>query len=484
MNPIAGKCGLASRGATSRVSARGSRSAAPLLRTARVAWLGLVFACTASFAAGRVESARQGRLVLPAADAGAYRVVLDPAIYRSAADPALRDVDVFNAQGGAVPAALFAAPEPTAAEATRVELPWFALPPGKTARGGDITLFSERADDGTIRRVEARVDAAGTPTDAPITAWLIDASRQRAPIAALELEWDAQAAPLDVAVRVEGSGDLRTWTTLQPQARLLDLSRSGQRLRQSRIPLDGQARYLRLLTERADATLPLTRVRAEIAGIAEPSDWRWEILRGRAVVERGLSHYDFLLDGRFPMTRADLEGAGNAAGEWTLASRDSEDAPWTTRAGPWVAFALAGAERSPPHALDAVVRDRHWRLTPNAPVAAAPALRLGYRPESIVFLAQGATPYALAAGSVRAVRRDAPLRTMLDAMREQRGARWQPEAATLGTPQDLAGGAALSPQRDWTQWLLWALLLGGALLVAGFAFSLLRTRRDGMSGDS
>ena len=43
--------------------------------------------------------------------------------------------------------------------------------------------------------------------------------------------------------------------------------------------------------------------------------------------------------------------------------------------------------------------------------------------------------------------------------------------------QALAGAAALTPapvERDWKAWLLWALLVGGALIVAGFAFSLLK----------
>jgi hypothetical protein len=43
--------------------------------------------------------------------------------------------------------------------------------------------------------------------------------------------------------------------------------------------------------------------------------------------------------------------------------------------------------------------------------------------------------------------------------------------------QALAGTSALTPapvERDWKAWLLWALLAGGALVVAGLAFSLLK----------
>ena len=95
----------------------------------------------------------------------------------------------------------------------------------------------------------------------------------------------------------------------------------------------------------------------------------------------------------------------------------------------------------------------------------------------VVFLAQGKGPYSLVAGSARAKRADAPLPQLVDAMRVQRGQEWQPATVYLGKAQALAGDQALTPapaERDWKAWLLWALLIGGALIVAGFAFSLLK----------
>lgn len=443
----------------------------------------LALAVAAAWPAGagsRQDYARQWPLTLQEADAGAYRVTLDREVYRSAHLPSLRDVEVFNADGRPVPSALLPAGQPAAQAAETVELPWFPLPPGEAAGADDIAVISERDADGRVRRVVARVDGAAPAQARPANAWLLDAGAVDGRVTALRLEWRPSPEPIEVAYRVEGSDDLRDWRTLQPRAQLLDLVRDGQRLRLQRIPLEGSAKYLRLLPLRADAALPLAGVRAELARPAAAPGLRWESLPGRAVVEQGVTHYDFVLEGRFPVTRADVDTAGNDARQWALSSRDREDAAWRLRAGPWVAFQVgdAGAgQRSPAQDLGVATRDRYWRLSSRSPAAAAPTLRLGYQPETIVFLAQGRPPYALAAGSARVTRAEAPLPQLVDALRAQRGADWQPAAAYTGPGQALAGPAALAPptpERDWKTWLLWGLLVAGAGVVAGFAISLLR----------
>lgn len=433
-----------------------------------------------ALAAGRDDYAQQWPLTLQDGEAGAYRLTLGRDVYRSAISPTLRDVAVFNGDGQPVPAALFDPEQPLAQAAREVELPWFPLPPGAATPAQDIAVISERDADGRVRRVETRMaDAAQAPTRAA-NAWLIDASAVRGPIVALLLEWPSSDAAIDLAYRVDGSDELRDWRMLQPHAQLLDLVRGGQRLRQQRIALDGSAKYLRLSPLRGDAALPLSGVRAEIATAATAGDWQWESLRGRAVEESGKTHYAFTIDGRFPFARADIDTAGNDANEWTLQSRDDADAPWITRAGPWVAFQVGtpqvGGGRSAPQEFG-VVRDRHWRLSSRSPASGAPTLKLGYRPEVVVFLAQGKPPYALAAGSAHAMREDAPLPQLIDSLRAQRGRDWQPASATLGAMQTLAGENALAPKRDWTSWLLWSLLVVGAIVVAWFAISLLRGRR-------
>lgn len=429
-----------------------------------------------AIAEGRDDYARQWPLTLQEGDAGAYRVTLGRDVYRSAISPTLRDVAVFNGDGQPVPAALFDPAQPLAQDARHVELPWFPLPPGEASPAQDVAVISERDAQGRVRRVETRMADATQASARATNAWLIDASAVREPIVALVLEWPPSDAAIDVAYRVDGSDDLRDWRTLQLHTQLLDLVRGGQRLRQQRIELDGNAEYLRLSPLRADAALPLSGVHAEFATAATASDWQWESLRGRVVEESGQTHYDFTVEGRFPFARADIDTAGNDANEWILQSRDDAEEPWITRVGPWVAFQVGGG-RSAPQEFGSVIRDRHWRLSSRSPAGGVPTLTLVYRPEVVVFLAQGKPPYALTAGSARTARTDAPLAQLVDSLRAQRGREWQPASATLGAMQPLAGEHALAPKRDWTSWLLWSLLVSGAIVVAGFAISLMRARR-------
>jgi hypothetical protein len=441
--------------------------------------LWLVSACALAAVANRPsEYVRQWPLQLENAQAGAYRVPLTDSVYRTAHSPTLADVQPFNAQGQPLPAAL--AEVDAAVPAAELQaLPLFALPAEGLARPGALELIAERDTDGRIRRLQARDAGTTAPADATPRAWLLDASTLRAPMRALRLEWEAATAPVQAELRVEGSEDLRDWYLLDPHAAVVDLGNGAQRLEQRRIVLDSHARYLRvqLLT---GSLPPLRRVSAEVPGPLRPDPTRWLSLDGQPQ-ERG---YVYTLPGRFPVAQVDVDAADNQATRWIVQSRDSEEAPWVQRAGPWLAFQLGSggaAQRSVPQALAVPSRDRYWRLIPDSGEAAAmPTLRLGYRPETLVFIAQGPTPYTLAAGSARVQRSEAPLSQLVATLRRARGPEWQPARAVLsGDAQVLAGDAALEPPAkpiDWKTWLLWALLVGGALLVAGFALTLLRGR--------
>ncbi|MBB4755918.1 hypothetical protein XarjCFBP7653_07600 [Xanthomonas arboricola] len=436
-------------------------------------WL-LLVPLMAQAADVRQDYRQQWPLQVAGSDAGLYQLRLNAAIYRSAQDAGLRDVTVIDARGEEMPAALLPVDAAPAAAPRQQRLPVFALPAGAAPANGDLQLIAERDASGAVRRLEGRF-ATGAAAGAG-GSWLIDASALGDRPRALWLDWDGNT-PVQARLRVEGSDDLRDWRVLAADATVMALDNQAQRLQQRRIALDEGARYLRIVP--VSGALPALRaVDAELDGVAAPLQSQWLELPGTAQDKAVL----YALPGRFPVTQVDVSGGQAEAVEWIAESRDADDAPWLRRAGPWLAYRLGAgnAAASPPQQLSAPVRDRQWRLlAAQGRSTARPTLRVGYQPERMMFLAQGQPPYAVVAGSARVQRGDAPLASMLQALRRERGAQWQPAPASIAAQaQPLAGDAALQPAatpRDWKRWLLWGLLIGGAVLVGGFAVSLLRS---------
>lgn len=442
--------------------------------------LALLPALAAAQAPASAPYAKRWPLVLSAEQAGAYRVVLDREVYVTTAWPDLRDVDVLDAHGKPVAAALFDPEQPTALPARRVVVPWFPLPAQKDDSSVPSRVSAQFGENGRIVRIEA--EGGGTAASGPARSFLVDLSGIRDNAEALEFTWDA-GTPREARYRVEGSQDLQGWQEVQERVTLVELQRGSQRLLRDEAPIRGGLRYIRFVPLDASPALPIREVRVRLAAVHPRQDVQWSELQGRRVSAEGTDSYHFESDGRYPVALADLAMDDYAVGEWTLESRDSTDTPWRLRAGPWVAYRVAGEQpsASPAQPLSSgPARDRYWRLRNNGALPdQAPTLRLGYRPEVMVFVAQGTPPYALVAGSASARRATAPMPALVDSLRRDRGEDWQPAPAYLSAPEVMAGDAALVPPatpRDWKTWLLWGLLVLGAALVAAFAFSLLRSR--------
>ena len=420
-------------------------------------------------------------------EAGAYRVVLGEDMYRASVDVRVRDIDVVDATGTPVPSGLFAADRDLAQRIQRVPLRWFALPAAPaTGQAQGWELQSELDADGRLRNVQARV--TGMTADAlPRNVFIVDASQLRADLRGLRVQWRG-ADTLDAGYRVDASDDLDRWRPLAERGRLVDLQRDGTRLVQQRIGIDTagtRPRYLRLTPDRNDTRIDVIGIEAEIAVPAAPPAIQWIDLRGTRDAKSAAT-WTFELDARIPVAQVDVVLPGNHAVEWQLDSRTrgsatKRDDMWTPRVGRWMAYGVAnarGEDRSAPRVLTRITRDRLWRLRGTGAVPATPVLRVGYRPEVLVFVAQGTPPYAVVAGSGRARRADAPIAPLIDALRTARGVDWQPDTAQSGAFATLAGDAArdATAPRDWRTWLLWAVLVLGALVVAVFALQLLRAQ--------
>ncbi len=129
------------------------------------------------------------------------------------------------------------------------------------------------------------------------------------------------------------------------------------------------------------------------------------------------------------------------------------------------------------------VRARELRLISDPPLGVAPILKFAYRPDYLVFLAQGNAPYSLYAGSAKSSTHNdrAPIDQMLRKARSEFGPNWLPPEANYGMRETAGGPEALTEAkpRDWKTWLLWTLLVGAAGIVTVMALSLLRSPATG-----
>lgn len=426
------------------------------------------------------------------ATSSAWRLELTPEVYAWTRDADLRDLAVFNAAGQPVPfARLDTAPEPLARERF-LALPTLALP-AAAAGGNDLRLVIDRDAAGRLRRIDAGEQAAAARRSRD---WLIDASTLDRAVDGFELEWTEPRSGVSARFSIAAGDDLQDWRKLGSGS-VLALEQDGVRIDRRTLAFEPvRARYFRLRrlddgadlqglsaqarsTDRTQPVAPLSWLRAE------PVAATGAATNGPAT--NGGASFDYALPAALPAVRARIELAGdNALAPLTLSVPTGDPAqPWRALAR-LDAFRLRQGEQIVQNDdvdLPPGGRVREWRIQSRTPLVTAPGLTLGYRPDTLVFLAEGAGPYLLAAGSRQARHPDYPVAAALTSLRTRLGRDWQPPLATLGAARLGAGETALrepEPPLPWRRWLLWIVLVAGAALVGGFALSLLREgkRRD------
>jgi hypothetical protein len=433
---------------------------------------------------------------------------LTPEIYAAISTADLRDLEVVDAAGEAVPLAPYRTQTSSVSHDNVVSLPMFTLPvtsAGGTANSEDeaIRLHIERGPDGKLRRLDADVGNL-VPTQATKSDLLLDASALHEPLAGLLVDWSADEANVSAQFAISGSDDLQQWHALVANATVLRLTQDGNVLNRHEIALNGaRTAYLRLRRLDDGPALPLLAIRARTVARSTATQparlWIAATLDGSDT-----QHLDSILpasDGQHPIAyRYHLPAAlavetikveladDNSLARLNLLSRyrsganDRDPSAWAQR-GSFVAFhlregnAVVGNDEFP---VFAAGRARDWRIELATPLAHAPSMSAAYEPDRFVFLAQGNGPYRLLAGSARARRGDYPVDTALAQLRAKLGADWQPPLAILGSRAVLQGNRALEAappapiQRDWKTWLLWAVLVAAAALIGGLALSLMR----------
>jgi len=404
------------------------------------------------------------------------RVELTQEVYRSLARGDLADLRVLNADDEIVEHAFVPPRAPAPAAPAAASLPLFPLRgPQPVGDAGALTIAIDA--HGTLIDLRQQPGAGER-----VTAWVIDAGEEHASIGALTLTWPETARDFVAAVALESSADLRAWQEVG-SATLVSLTHGGQRLAKNDIVLARPpARYLRLAWPAATGGAELVAVSATLRRESVETR-RWMRVDGAAAAAQkaagdGVQAFEFDALGWPPADRLRVAFAEpNSMAMLRLRSRATPAEPWRER-GSSLFYRLQadGTEiRSADLALDAR-RDRYWRIETRETLARMPALELGWRPDELVFVARGRAPFRLVAGNAAAQAGRQPVDRLLADLGAAQRERLI-GTALLGERTELAGAAALAPLAPpvpWQRYLLWALLLGGVLLLLAMAVRLYR----------
>jgi hypothetical protein len=105
-------------------------------------------------------------------------------------------------------------------------------------------------------------------------------------------------------------------------------------------------------------------------------------------------------------------------------------------------------------------------------------LELGWRPDTLLFLAQGTAPYTLVAGRAEDSQQGFPQQKIygVDSISDLASKNGNAGVATLGTKYSLGGSDKLTVEvpRNWSRILLWAGLAFGVLFVGYMAYRVIR----------
>ncbi|MEO8900256.1 MAG: DUF3999 domain-containing protein [Polyangiaceae bacterium] len=407
------------------------------------------------------------------------RVSLPLGVYLAAREPGLADVRVFNGQGELVP---FALVEPSARTETArhyVEARAFPLRSEAAASTGGLHIEVRRDNTGQVVAVdEPKAGEAAAMT----RGYLVDTGTASGLRTRLEVTLSPSATGFH-RIDIEASEDLVKWTPLVTEAVLAQFAYGKELLRQQNIELPGSsARYLRLNWREPARAAELTTVRVQLDDShSVPPARIWS--EPLPLTQAANGEYRLQLGGAVPADRLRLELIGkNVLIPVSISQRSSDAETWQalTQA---VVYRLSAQGRewiSPDIELwGEPVRQLRLQFDSHggSPGDAAPLLRLGLRPRELVFVARGNGPFTLAIGQAGVPPDSLPIATLVPGF----GSDGAPPIANaelrLGGARAVVPSAPPAAETFPRKWVLWAVLVAGALGLCAMALSLLRATR-------
>ena len=425
-----------------------------------------------------------------------YRTEVPKAVYQHSRSENLTDLTIHNANGEQVPYAL---------------LPYEALHPLNTTTHDTKPLPVYPINEYQLKNPAAlniKIESAGNHHLDPTVAlkinsqikdtkniYLIDAGKDHPTLKSLRVDWLGGEGAL-LSLEILASDDLKTWSHAG-HAVLLKTTADGKVLSQNRITLDNPTTQRFLQIRPSDNhLLVLTRIHAEysnLLSIAPHLLWQDLQLFSRELNQKtGEINLDFESPGRYAISRLRVMlPETNTITNVKIFARKSSNDPWQYTSAASLYRVIKEAKTYTNADITVYPTSaRYWRLQFNQANGGLgsenPNLSVGWLPDTLVWNARGKAPFSLQIGNNPDIVNNVAIDSLISnysiepelkikKIQQLPKSSLSIESQTTIQSDAAATNAWTSPP-DYKRWILWGGLLIGVLLLAGMAYSLLKSK--------
>ncbi|PKO44557.1 MAG: hypothetical protein CVU29_09775 [Betaproteobacteria bacterium HGW-Betaproteobacteria-22] len=412
-----------------------------------------------------------------------FQTRLPQSVYQYSRTNQLQDLTITNAAGEQLPYALLPYEHlyPLRTLTSEIkQLSFFPIKESKLSTADNVAIQIEKNAAKTLLDMSLTNQHATEKT-----VFLVDAGEKHPPLQTLVIKWAGAVGEM-LPLSVFASEDLKSWSAVG-QGVLLKTAADDSAILQNTIHLDvtTEARYFKI--KPADKlTLNLIDVSAEYTSVRSLSPeiyWQKLPFQARENLENGIVNLDFESTGRFPARYLQVDlPENNTLTHVSIMTRSQVDKPWQyLTAASLFRIDQAQARHGNPEILLNSTVSRFWRLQfnqTNGGIGSRNAsLSIGWLPHTLVWNARGNAPYTLHIGERQQIINAVPLTALMPNDKAE-AVLALPVANIRLTemhlnPQNIANSWITPP--DYKNWILWAGLLLGLLVLAVMAYSLFKS---------
>ncbi len=418
-----------------------------------------------------------------AESASFYSVELPLEVNRSVTDPDLRDAGVYNSDGSPVSRMFARAGDDRELAERNNPLPTLPLYESVDSRADENKLLLEREGDSTRFKFDLE-DLLAPDEDERLLAYIVDSRQTDDKAVALDLVWARMQPGFMGRVMVDGGNDLQQWSPIG-SAVVAYLRENAASIEQRRVKLRrGDFDFLRIRWEGLPENWRLSQVMGVYVDGAADADRNYVTLESTGV--------DSDDGGRiFSLGGAPVVDQLRVVLPVPNTVISARVFYWSERREQWLAaghgsyhhiIRNSNAVMSEPLTINSTRSSQFKVVITRGPADVALQLEVGWRPDKLLFLAQGQPPFTLATGSASDEINRFPQQRIygdrsLATLAESNGG---VVAASLGPRYPLGGPERLVATRpiNWRTVLLWFGLVMGVVFVGFMASKTIRELRS------